>query len=510
MRIRHLEWMPRLVLVTCLLLSGCASLPEMKLPEFDTAATAHEPSWLGDRVAEQARSGSGVMLVDSGIEALRHRHALIASAERTIDAQYYIWNSDTSGRQLVARLVEAADRGVHVRLLIDDFSIQGRDIGLRTLDSHPRIDVRIFNPVIERNAALRWFSLLADINRISRRMHNKALIVDEALAVIGGRNIGDEYFDLDHDMNFRDRDLLVAGPAVSELATGFSGYWNHPLSIPVTKLVTSPPEPELFEDLPPADHPDAIAAGLPTNGRGWIDSEILPALRWSPVEVLYERPGDAPGEGGDKTPLIAERLSRLLEETEREVLVESAYLVLRDEARSAITAAVARGIEIRALTNSLASNDVLANHAGYAKHRAAVLQSGVELHEMRPDAAACRRESPSGCGVSPRYGLHSKSVVFDERTLFVGSFNLNPRSTYLNTELVLIVHDAELARQAAATIETFLDQESSWRLALDARGRVVWQDAAEAGDRLTTDPGTSAWRRLGADLLGLLPGVEHF
>jgi phosphatidylserine/phosphatidylglycerophosphate/cardiolipin synthase-like enzyme len=142
-----------------------------------------------------------------------------------------------------------------VRLLIDDFSIQGRDIGLRTLDSHPRIDVRIFNPVIERNAALRWFSLLADINRISRRMHNKALM---ALAVIGGRNIGDEYFDLDHDMNFRDRDLLVAGPAVSELATGFSGYWNHPLSIPVTKLVTSPPEPELFEDLPPADHPPPI------------------------------------------------------------------------------------------------------------------------------------------------------------------------------------------------------------------------------------------------------------
>jgi putative cardiolipin synthase len=184
--------------------------------------------------------------------------------------------------------------------------------------------------------------------------------------------------------------------------------------------------------------------------------------------------------------------------------------VLRDEARSAIAAAVARGIEIRALTNSLASNDVLANHAGYAKHRAAVLQSGVELHEMRPDAAACRREPPNGCGMSPRYGLHSKSVVFDERTLFVGSFNLNPRSTYLNTELVLIVHDAELARQAAATIETFLEQESSWRLALDARGRVVWQDAAEAGDRLTTDPGTSAWRRLGADLLGLLPGVEHF
>jgi len=482
----------------------------MSLPEFNATQSEQRSSWLWDRVSEQTGSGSGVMLVDSGIEALRHRHALITSAERTIDAQYYIWNSDTSGLQLVARLVEAADRGVHVRLLLDDFSIEGRDIGLRTLDSHPRIEVRIFNPVVQRNAVLRWFSLLSDVNRISRRMHNKALIVDGALAVVGGRNVGDEYFDLDPEMNFRDRDLLVAGPAVTELTTGFVGYWEHPLSIPVAELVASPPEPEMFDGLPSADAPEAVAAGLPQDGRRWIDDLILPALRWSPVEVLYERPGHAPGEGGDKTPLIAERLGQLLDDTEHEVLIESAYLVLLDEARGTIARAIARGIDIQVLTNSLASNDVLANHAGYAAHRAAVLRSGVALHEMRPDAAACHRAAPDGCGMSPRYGLHSKSAVFDQRTLFVGSFNLNPRSAYLNTELVLVVHDAELARQASSAIEPFLGVDSSWRLSLDARGRVVWHALADGAGEHTTDPGTSAWRRLGADLLGLIPGVEHF
>jgi putative cardiolipin synthase len=495
------------------LLAGCAALPEVHAPA-STAFTAAETTRLGRLLAPQAQAQaphSGVALIEGGADALRHRHALLAAAERAIDAQYYIWNSDPSGLLLVARLLEAADRGVRVRLLLDDFNVGDRDPGLVALASHANVEVRIFNPVASRRGVLRWLSLLGNLDRLSRRMHNKALLVDAAAAIVGGRNIGDEYFDLDPQMNFRDRDVLVVGPAVAELGTGFDGYWNHPLSVPIQALAG--PVNDLASRRPWLEAEVAAVTlpyALPDDGLAWVRQALLPQLTWAPVEVLYERPGEGPGHG--KLPLVERRLAALVEAASDSVLIESAYLVLRRDARDRVEAAVARGVEVRALTTSLASNDVLANHAGYARHRRAMLRQGLTLHEMRPEAHACRWPPPGqpGCGDSPLYGLHGKSAVFDHRWLFVGSFNLNPRSAYLNTELVLVIDSAELSARVGASIEALLEPRSSWRLTLDAANRVHWLPRLSGDGGGRREPVASRWCLLASDLLQWLPYVDHF
>jgi putative cardiolipin synthase len=452
-----------------------------------------------------------VLLVESGADALRHRHALIDAAGQAIDAQYYIWNRDTAGQLLAERMLAAADRGVRIRLLLDDFTIGGRDPGLAALSSHANASVRVFNPVARRSGIWRGLSLVGDLDRLSRRMHNKALLVDGAVAVIGGRNIGDEYFDLDPELNFRDRDLLAVGPAVEQLEAGFDGYWNHPLSVPIEALAEPADDLDLRRQQLNATVADiSLPYDLPQDGLAHFRDRILPGLTWAPVEVLYERPGDAPGEGRDKTPLIIGRLVELVDQARESILIESAYLVLNEAAQEKIATAVERGVEVRAFTNSLASNDVLPNHAGYARHRKEMLEQGLELHEMRPDAIACSAPPPNqpGCGQSEHYGLHAKSAVFDRERLFVGSFNLNPRSAYLNTELVLLIDSPALADQVSTSIEVFMEPDSSWRLGLSDNGQVRWE-TREAG-WTATEPVAGAGRKFTSWLLSRFPFVDDF
>ena len=504
-----------LVVAVLVLAAGCAGVPEVdSAPSaafIDLQATA--PGRAASAAAAAHAPASGLLLVESGADALRHRVALVDAAERAIDAQYYIWNSDVSGLHMVARLLAAADRGVRVRLLLDDFNVGDRDPGLAALAAHVNVEVRIFNPVSTRSGLLRWFAMLGDLDRLSRRMHNKALLVDGAVGVIGGRNIGDEYFDLSSVMNFRDRDVVVAGPAVGELGSGFDGYWNHPLSVPIEALTRATERLDARRAvLEQQVDATPIPYDLPGDGLAWLRDTILPALTWAPVEVLYERPGDDPQRGNGKTPLVEGRLRELVDASRERILIESAYLVLRASARDRIEAAVARGVEAVAFTNSLASNDVLPNHAAYARHRRAMVRQGLQIHEMRPDARACHAPPPGqpGCGQSTRYGLHGKSAVFDGRWLFVGSFNLNPRSAYLNTELVLVVDSPALSAQIADSIAPFLDPDSSWRVEAGPDGGLRWLPADAAGDPARRDPGAGSLRILGADLLGLLPFVDHF
>jgi len=506
----YVQW---LLLTWLGLLAGCATLPDYDAPS-SSAFTAPGATALGryaEAVSVPREPLSGVLLIESGAEALRHRYALVNAAERAIDAQYYIWNRDRSGLVLAAGLLAAADRGVQVRLLLDDFTIGGRDPGLAALASHANASVRVFNPVARRSGAARWLSLLGDLDRLSRRMHNKALLVDGAVAVIGGRNIGDEYFDLDPELNFRDRDLLTVGPAVKRLAAGFDGYWNHPLSVPIEALAD--PAGDLAQRRRQLDTAVAdmeLPYALPQDGLLHFQEQALSKLTWAPVEVIYEHPGDAPGEGADKTPLIVGRLAELLGQANESVLIESAYLVLNEEARAHVATAVKQGVEVRAFTNSLASNDVLPNHAGYARHRRAMLQQGMQLFEMRPDALACSAPPPGqpGCGQSKHYGLHAKSAVFDRRHLFVGSFNLNPRSAYLNTELVLLIDSPDLAGRVTASIETFLAPESSWMLGLDDSDQVRW--FTSVGTWSTQEPEAGAGRKMGSWLLSLFPFTDDF
>jgi len=462
---------------------------------------------------------SGLLPVDSGSEALRLRIALIDSAEQSIDAQYYIWNTDRAGRLVSWHLWQAAERGVRVRLLLDDFNVGDRDSGLASLAAHDNIAVHLYNPNPGRGGLTRLFGLLANLDRLNRRMHNKALLVDGAVAVAGGRNIGDEYFDLDPEMNFRDRELLVAGPAVTKLEHGFDDYWNHPLSVPIAAFAAPPDEAELARQVD--DLEQRVIAGLPLpyplpagdRALPWLRDRILPTLTWAPTRVIHELPA-ASIEGGDKTPLVAPALVELIAAAEESIVIESAYLVLRAPARELIAAAIARGVTVRALTNSLASNDVLANHAGYARHRRAMVATGMDLYELRPDANACREPSALGpaCGASPRYGLHSKSAVIDGRYVFLGSFNLNPRSALLNTESVMVVDSPALAARLNASSEPYFALGSSWRLSLDEAWRLRWHYGDGHDDPLPPrhEPEAGGWRSFKASLLSKVPYIDRF
>ena len=455
---------------------------------------------------------SGVLLVDTGEDALRLRDALIESATRTIDAQYYIWNSDVSGRYMAARLLAAAGRGVEVRVLLDDVNVAGRDATIAALAEHPNVEIRIYNPNDGRSGMLRWFGFLREFSQLNRRMHNKSFTVDGAVSIVGGRNIGDEYFDLHPGKNFRDRELLVAGPVVDEVSRGFEDFWNSEWTHPVEKLAGGPV---------PLDGDLAAVAGemkslgyTPEADPGTrIVTDTLPALLWAPVRaVLDAPPTEEAVEASDSIQPVAAEIRRLITSAREEVLVESAYFILGDEGLEDAARLHESGVDMRVLTNSLASNDLVTNHSGYARRRESMLDAGIELHELRPDAPACRRlvTLSTVCAQQPAFSLHSKSIVVDRRFVYVGSFNVNLRSTYLNSETALIVDSPELAEQIAKSIVELQEEENSWRVTRGADDDLQWVtrvDGVEVRD--TREPMTETWRRIGSRVFRLFPMEKY-
>jgi putative cardiolipin synthase len=468
---------------------------------------------LARRNAGPGGQDCGLQILDTGIDALRARDALIAAARTTIDAQYYIWNTDTSGRYLAARLLAAAERGVRVRVLLDDMNVAGRDAELARLAAHPNIQIRVYNPGARAGGLVRLFGFARDFSRLNRRMHNKSLTVDGAVTVVGGRNIGDEYFDLHPEANFRDRDVLVVGPVVADVAAGFEAFWTSPWSFPVAALVDQPPPAD-----PARARADALAAtAAPLVARGYtppadlpghVAAVILPALQWAPARLVSDPPPTPEQMADSSLPQpVALALRELVGLAERDVLLESAYFILGDESLAEATRLTSRGVRLRALTNSLASNDLVTNHSGYARRRRSMLAAGIDLYELRPDAAACERlvaASPA-CAAGPGFSLHSKSIVLDRRQLVVGSFNVNLRSTYLNSETVLIIDSPALAAQVAASIEALLQPDSSWRVTLGTDG-LQWVTTVNGVEvRATREPMSSGWRRFTAGFYGLFP-----
>lgn len=478
-----------------------------------TTAAAAPAGLLGQAtgaLASRHPGQSGVLLLDTGVEALRHRDALIEAAAHTIDAQYYIWNSDASGRYLAARLLAAAGRGVHVRVILDDINAAGRDLALAGLAAHPNVEIRIYNPTAAREGFLRVLGFVRDFSRVNRRMHNKSFTVDGAVTIVGGRNVGDEYFDLDPEVNFRDRELLAAGPVVAEVNAGFEAFWNSAWTRPVESLAGKDGE------LPPGEAfaaavRDVAALGYeaPAGLAGFIETETLPALLWAPARLVFDTPPTPEGmEDADAEQRVALELRRLVAAASREILVESAYFILGDESLAEARRLHDAGVDLRALTNSLASNDLVTNHSGYARRRAAMLDAGIELFELRPDAAACRRlvTVSRACEAAPAFSLHSKSMVLDRRVVYIGSFNLNLRSTYLNSETALIVESPELAERVAASIEELLAPDSSWQVLRRQGGGLEWVTQVDGQEvREIHEPMTSVGRRFNSAFYRLFP-----
>jgi putative cardiolipin synthase len=449
------------------LLAGCGSLPK-RPPEKPSAALQEntDATFLGRAfkpVVDQHPGLSGVYPLDRGVDAFAARMVLARTAERSLDAQYYIWHPDDTGKLLANELIRAADRGVHVRLLLDDFGSIPSDENLLALNSHTNIEVRLFNPLVNRSFGR--LGQIFEFGRFNRRMHNKSFTVDNQVTLVGGRNIGDEYFGGGDSVEFADFDVIAVGPVVKEAASSFDLYWRSPSSIPITSLTRKTASEEWARE----QWADLAARCEKLRNSSYVravrDSSLLTELRereldffWGRAWLAYDLPDKVTSSLEDRSRFLTSQLAPVVAATDCEVLIVSAYFVPGPSGLKFFEDLRKRGIRVVIVTNSLAATDVAAVHSGYRRYRKALLRAGVELYEFKP-TASLKEPSPknkSAGGSSPgasRASLHAKTFVFDRRTTFVGSLNLDPRSTTLNTENGAVLEIPELAARTAEEIE---------------------------------------------------------
>lgn len=502
-----------LLLAGSLLCSGCSDDPEVGLerPEM-TAFSEPESTKIGAQLAELAAEHpgkSGFAIIRYGQPALAARIAMADLAEKTLDVQYYIWEADPTGRILAERLVRAADRGVRVRVLLDDINLSGRDARIAALDAHPNLEIRIFNPF--KNRKFRFLDFIADLGRVNHRMHNKMMIMDNALSLVGGRNVGSHYFEAHSQSNFRDLDIVGAGPIVRETSEVFDRFWNGPWALPIAEVVGKAPEPgahkTAIDEIRRQMEADAYPLPTETEVQALMArlNEIFSDLVWAPGQIVWEDPTSI--YEGVKAGRMNQALHDRMQELDTELLIESAYFVPRERGVSAAAGLRDRGVEVRVLTNSLSSNDVLAAHAGYAKYRKALLDAGVELYELRPYPGPVDKRIVSG---RSKAALHTKAIVFDRKDVFIGSFNLDPRSSLINTEAGLYVESPALARQVIDYMNEGVSPENAFRVVETSNGDLQWI-IEEDGQRVTfdTDPDSTWFQRWLAALIAVLPIEEQ-
>jgi len=499
------------IALAVLSLSGCGSLPEQVVhsndPVIFTTSTLSQLSAKSEpnNVGTKANS---VVLQESGWDALSQRLALVELAEHTIDIQYYIWNSDVSGLYLANRLYAAADRGVKVRVMLDDINLNEREDLLTALDAHPNIEIRVFNPVPTRRGVTKWISFLGDFSRLNRRMHNKSFTVDGAFSIVGGRNIGDEYFDLSDEINFKDRDVLVSGDVVSDIQSGFVDYWTSRWAYPVELLGgevdTSLPTSDQITKPTYASYPQLPADKADSSQ---LLTKVMEGADWVEANYIYDDPIPSEVSDTDTPKRTAQYLSELVDTATDSVVMESAYLVFDDSQLEEWQQLEQTGVDVKALTNSMASNDLVTNHSAYAGRRQEMLEHGIDLYELKPDSKLCIESTKDSnkCAPSVAYGLHTKSLVIDDHIASIGSFNFNLRSTYLNTESILVINDQEVAKKLNDKMERALTDDNSWRLELKD-GDVYWQSGDREWDK---EPETGKWRRMQSSFLQLLP-IEKY
>jgi phosphatidylserine/phosphatidylglycerophosphate/cardiolipin synthase-like enzyme len=484
--------------------SACAQLPPLPAREPTQALPVAEArdTPLGRRVvaAAPAPGLSGLRVVVQGTDALATLITLADQATRTLDLQYYIVHDDPSTRALFQHLIAAAHRGVRVRLLIDDMNTAGNDDALRRMAGDAHIAVRVYNPLPAGrfSTVTKVLASLTDLNRINRRMHNKMFVADNALAFMGGRNLGDAYFLQSDEANFVDLDVLVAGPAVHALSRSFDRYWNSALAYPVAALVsgneahTDPLTPPL--DAPP-EHPPVLK--LDANA---VAPQVAPGgplrLQWAPAHLLADDPAkiEAMGEVPPNETMFDD-VAALLGSARHEVTIISAYFVPGTRGMALLHGLRQRGVRVRVLTSSLAATDAPAVYVGYARYREPMLKDGIELYELRSRIGENDRRL--GAFGRSQARLHAKALVIDGRYLLVGSMNLDPRSANLNSEIDLLVHSPPLAADVLRLFDD-VTQHSSYRLALDAGGDLRWIGLGPAGQAKTFDhePDASLWRRV--------------
>jgi putative cardiolipin synthase len=452
----------------------------------------------------QAHPGqSGVFALQDGLDAFAARVLLAGAAEHTLDVQYYIWHRDMSGALLLEALHRAADRGVRVRLLLDDNNTAGLDPWIAALDAHPSIEVRLFNPFKHR----RWRILdyLFDFGRVNRRMHNKSFTADGQATIIGGRNVGDEYFGAGQDISFVDLDVIAVGPVVEEVTRDFERYWASGSAVSAALVVPPAPESAIAEIGAAAHRVEHDPIGVKyihaVTAAPFVRDLLEGNLRleWATVHMVSDDPAKGLGRASDDK-LLWQRLHQVVDSPKRELELVSPYFVPGKQGVEELAALARAGVHITVLTNALEATDVPAVHAGYAKRRKPLLAAGIQLYELRRLAGG-RSARGSGLMGSSSSSLHAKTFAVDRQRLFVGSFNFDPRSARLNTEMGFVIESPKLASLIADAC-THNVPERAYKVTLTKSAALQWSDGQR---QFHSEPGTSLGRRLLVGFLSLLP-----
>lgn len=482
-----------------------AYTPEPYEPAFEHSRLTRAVSPLVENHPEH----SGIHPLEDGLDAFAARYLLMSMAEHTLDIQYYIWQNDMSGRLLFSAVLEAADRGVQVRLLLDDNNTMGLDETLSQLSKHKNIQIRLFNPFSFRT--LRALGYLTDFARLNRRMHNKSFTVDGEATIVGGRNVGDEYFGAGEAPLFSDLDVLAIGPVVGEVEKDFERYWMSRAVEPFNKVVDIDEElaqaavrlPEAWRSDPQVErYLERIhASSFVTQ----LEAGDLP-LVWAQTRLLSDDPRKGLGKAKAGS-LLPQRMLEVIGKPQSQFDIISAYFVPTRAGVAQLLSLVRNGVKIAILTNSLAANDVSIVHAGYAKWRKKLLRHGITLYELKPHSDT--REAPHDRGLTGNSGssLHAKTFSVDNEKVFIGSFNFDPRSAMLNTEMGFVIESETLA---SSIHQRFIKQiqERAWTLRLDKWGRVNWVEYPGEGEREQVhkhEPRTRFMQRLLVRLVWRLP-----
>jgi len=489
------------LLVVSLALAGCASRPSLESRTPSHALKDTGSTRLGQAIAPEAarRPGlSGIEAVTDGRVGFGLRVALARAATRSIDIHTFIWKSDETGTLLFEEMLRAAERGVRVRLLLDDVNTKGMDPTFALLDAQPDIELRLYDPFIGRGS--RTLGMLGDFERLNRRMHNKSFTVDNQVSIIGGRNVANEYFEAGDDVSFADIDLMVVGSVVPAISTEFDLYWNSASAYPARLIIDRSPALGRAEFAQRAQ--DAI-----TDARKYADAiartpqaQALLAgelkFEWTSARVVHDPEKTLSSK--EDAELLPRTLMAAFGAPAQQFDLVSPYFVPGGQGTEALASMARRGVRVRVLTNSLAATDEVSVHSGYERRRVALLKAGSELYEIKRDAATIQAHADE-IGKHSKAGLHAKTFAVDQRSIFVGSFNFDPRSAKLNTEMGLVIDSPALAQRLSAMFDT-ASPRLAYRVTLGANDAVQWHDGH--GATLDSEPEASLGAAgQGADLL---------
>ena len=511
-------------------MSGCTpKLHKSVTPETSVSGLHTEPSaslysyFDADIPSESPQSG--FYPLPNNLDAFAARVALINRAQKTLDVQYYLFRADNTGLTMTKLLLDAADRGVKVRLILDDMLQGSNDQALLALESHPNIDIKLFNPTYFRKS-LRYLEMLFHINTLGRRMHNKALIADNSAAIIGGRNIQDIYFAADEKNIFIDNDILTVGPLVTEISNAFETYWVSPVSVPLQevagkKSVSKKQVRSVLDDyVHTFTYSDYMKAVRETKTMQRFEAKRIPLL-FGQAQLYFDFPTKVIASEDETDTHMSEHLAPLFKNAQHSIMIVSPYFMPNPNFMEGVRQLRERNVEITILTNSLATNDAIPVYAAYAKYHKALLSLGVHLYELSPLAFhSLFKNAHYKRGRLPRSALHAKTTIIDNEIFIIGSANMDPRSTKLNTELVAVIRSEPLARFEHKGLRRATAPENAYALSLEQapqkpvvatwipqeKERVVWTTVIDGKEVKYYDDGNAGfWRRLGSNLVSYFP-----